>query len=358
MEQLKSKKKIMISILCILFILFLVLPMVVTIIAYEMNFGMRVEKEINPTSLVYEDFPDLVRKEISFPSNKGQILRGYVYSSNHVQNPKAIIVLSHGYLGVHENYLSQINYFTQNGFLVLGYDNTGCGNSDGNNMIGLAQSPIDLDSALTYVEKDETLNNYPILLYGHSWGGYAVSAVLNYPHNVTAVVSRSGFNNSRDMLVEYGSRLYGDFISLLSPYAYIYEKVKFGNNVDKNGIKGIDGTNADVLLLHSKDDEVISLENSLLIHKDTFKSKDHVQTILYDAKTHDVVKSDANLKYHKQLDNELQNFKETYGCLENIPKDILDNYYMQIDKETYNELDETVMKQILDFLSSSIEGKI
>lgn len=166
-------------------------------------------------------------------------------------------------------------------------------------------------------------------------------------------MSRSGFNNSRDMLVEYGSRLYGNFISLLSPYAYLYEKIKFGNAVDENGVKGIKNTSADVLLLHSKDDETISLKNSLLIHKNEFGS--NIETILYDNKTHDVVKSDASIAYHKELDKKLEDLIQEYGSKEKIPNDILTNYYESIDKKLYNELDENVMETIVAFYNQALE---
>lgn len=205
--------------------------------------------------------------------------------------------------------------------------------SDGEDMIGLAQSPLDLSSALSFVENNDNLKGYKVFLYGHSWGGYAVTAVLNYGHKVDGVVSRSGFNNSRDMLIEYGKRLYGNWLGLLSPYAYIYEKIKFGNDVDKNGIKGINSApNTPILLLHSKNDEVISLSNSLLAYKDEMVNPNRIQTILYEDKTHDVVKSYDALEFSKTLD---ENTVYT--------KDVIDKSH---------ELDENVMKSILDFYDS------
>ena len=286
----KKRAKILISSLIILVILlFIFLPMTITIVAYNSNFGMRVS--VSKDSFSEDDF-DMLREEISFPSNKGQILRGYIYRKDNSYIPKALIVFSHGYTNTHNDYLNQIYYFVENGYIALAYDNTGCGMSDGEDMIGLAQSPLDLSSALTFVENNDNLKGYKVFLYGHSWGGYAVTAVLNYGHKVDGVVSRSGFNNSRDMLIEYGKRLYGNWLGLLSPYAYIYEKIKFGNDVDKNGIKGINSApNTPILLLHSKNDEVISLSNSLLAHTDEMVNPDRIKTILYEDKTHDVVKS-------------------------------------------------------------------
>lgn len=309
-----NKKKLVAIITVIIILILLVIPMTITIIAYNANFNIRVEVTNEQGSLQFEDF-NMERFPVEFASNNNQTLRGYIYSNTEdISNKKALIVFSHGYLGTHSDYLDQIDYFTQNNYLVLAYDNTGSGISDGETLIGLAQSPLDLDAALTFAENDETLSKYKILLYGHSWGGYAVAAVLNYNHDVTAIVSRSGFSNSRDMLVEYGSNLYGDFIQILSPYAYVYEKVKFGNAVDLNGIKGINNSpDTEVLLLHSEDDPVISLENSLLIHKDQYVNPQRIHTIQYTNKGHDVVLTDTSTENNEELDlNVMQDILNFY----------------------------------------------
>ena len=279
-KKIINKRNVIILTIAIILICF-VLPMIITVIAYEANFGSRVTIDENNSMMKFEDY-EMSRENIEFKSNKGQTLRGYLYTKEGVE-PKALIFLSHGYLNVHEDYLAQINYFVENGFEVMGYDNTGTNLSDGDNLIGLGQSAIDLDYALRFVESNEDLNKYKVFLYGHSWGGYAVTYVLNYGHNVAGVVARSGYNNSRDMLVEYGSNLYGDWLKLLSPYAYIYiyEKIKFGDAIDKNGVKGINASkDTPVMLFHSKDDDVISLDNSLLIHKDEFVNPDRIKTVL------------------------------------------------------------------------------
>lgn len=72
----RKRTKILISALIILVILlFIFLPMTITIVAYNSNFGMRVA--VSEDSYSEDDF-DMLREEVSFPSNKGQILRGYI----------------------------------------------------------------------------------------------------------------------------------------------------------------------------------------------------------------------------------------------------------------------------------------
>ena len=84
--------------------------------------------------------------------------------------------------------------------------------------------------------------------------------------------------------------------------------------------------------MHSKNDEVISLSNSLLSHKDEMVNPDRIQTILYEDKTHDVVKTYDAIELSKTLDDNTV-----------YTKNVIDKCH---------ELDENVMKSILDFYDS------
>ena len=63
------------------------------------------------------------------------------------------------------------------GYSVLTYDATGTGASGGSGTRGLAQSALDLDAALTRAEQEDL----PILLFGHSWGGYGLDRISAQP---------------------------------------------------------------------------------------------------------------------------------------------------------------------------------
>ncbi len=62
---------------------------------------------------------------------------------------------------------------------MFSFDCTGSHESRGKGTTGLPQLALDLNAALSYMESDSALDGVPIMLYGHSWGGYAVAAVLN-----------------------------------------------------------------------------------------------------------------------------------------------------------------------------------
>ena len=88
-----------------------------------------------------------------------------------------LIVFSHGIFDGQLSYLPEIAYFARRGYKIFAFDNSGSHLSGGKSLRGLPQSAEDLDAALSFVTKTNTL---PLYLFGHSWGGYAVSAVHCY----------------------------------------------------------------------------------------------------------------------------------------------------------------------------------
>ncbi|MCL2412935.1 MAG: lysophospholipase, partial [Bacteroidales bacterium] len=164
------------------------------------------------------------REEVHFYSGKNR-LQGFIYGGS---NDKGLIVISHGMGGTADGYFPMIMFFVDQGWRVFAFNNTGTSGSEGKNLRGFPQSVIDLDAALRFVKTSSALNELPIMLVGHSWGGFAVTTVLNYDHNVNAVVSFSGFNNGRELFREHGIKSAGFFFHLLSPHFWAIERLRFG----------------------------------------------------------------------------------------------------------------------------------
>ena len=116
---------------------------------------------------VAADYP---RQTVTFSSGSAQ-LTGWLYPA---EDAAALVVIAHGLGADAEVYLPETMHFVDEGYSVLTYDATGTGASGGSGTRGLAQSALDLDAALTRAEQEDL----PILLFGHSWGGYAAAAVL------------------------------------------------------------------------------------------------------------------------------------------------------------------------------------
>lgn len=338
--------------LCIILLLcFFVLPLGITIILYEQNFGFRTKPSTRPYALRFEDTNTLTRDKMTFHSKNKVTLTGYLYTSKANSTDKGLVVVSHGLGGGHIDYLNEIEYFATNGYKVFAFDNTGCNESEGKTMVGLAQSGVDLDYALTFIENKKELNHLPILLYGHSWGGYAVTAVLNKEHTITAAVANSGFNRSKDMLIEQGKDMIGNFIYIASPFLSLYEYIKFGSASLLTGVNGVNKNQIPILLLHSEDDPTVSIKSSVVSHKDEFTTP-LISIGVYTDKGHYITESYEAKEYINKKNEEGKELEKTYN--QKIPKEILDQYYKSVDKTLKHALDTEVMDRIVAFFDEAV----
>lgn len=337
----KQRKKHLVIGLLTGIIIFFVIPMTISVIIYEKQFGSRNE---TAQHLKYEasDFDNLEQTPAYFKSNHGQLLAGYVYTNPEVVHPNGVIIVAHGLGAGHNTYLPEIYYLTQQGYTVFAYDGTGNDESEGESIVGLPQAVIDLDYAINYVKDDEQFDGLPIMLYGHSLGGYAVIAVLNQHTDITAVVERSGFYESIDIIDQQGSQIYGSFFHLLKPYFRLYERIKFGEYASLNGLEVLENTNTNVMFMHSKDDEVISYNQYFSKYEDLFGSKVNFKFISYQNRGHDVVVNEALTQtLREQIEND-------YGSYDSMPEEAR-QMYSDVLYDLEYRLDLSVMEQIIDF---------
>lgn len=339
------KRRLLISLL-IGMIIFLVLPMVISSFIYEQQFGSRQE---TPEYLKYEveEFEQLKQTPAFFPSNHGQILSGSIYMNSEVIQPKGVIVMSHGLGAGHNTYLPEIDYMAKEGYIVFAYDGTGTDASEGESIVGLPQAIIDLDYAIHYIKNDEQFDGLPLMLYGHSAGGYAAISVLAQHQDITAVVERSGFYDSTDIIKTFGAQLMGPAAHLLTPYIKIYEWLKFGEYAKLNGLDALNQTKTHVLFMHSKDDDVVSYSQNFAKFADLFGSRTQFKFISYQNRGHDVVINSTLLKTVREQ------FEEDYPSLVEMPQEIR-RMYNEVLYDLDYRLDFSVMKEIVGFFDQWI----
>jgi pimeloyl-ACP methyl ester carboxylesterase len=318
---------------------------------YESNFA-RLNQAKYSGYLRYSDVTGYPRSVIKFNSG-GNMLTGYIYGE---ENQKGLVVISHGLGYGAEDYLAQSLYFVDHGWRVFSFDNTGVYQSEGQNQVGLSQSLLDLNAALAYIEKDPALSKLPIMLYGHSWGGYAVAAVLNYDHNIAAVVSIAGFNTPDELMLEDARSEMGFFGYIEYPIMVKYQSWLFGDTAKISAVEGINHTDIPVMIIHGTGDESISYTGaSIISHRAEITNPNVVyQTI--SAENHNghksMFKSDAALSYANQLNQEYQKIVEQYNG--NIPDEVKAQFYAGIDKFQASQLDINFMDGINNFLESQL----
>ena len=168
----------------------------------------------------------------------------------------------HGLGGYSEGYINETKYFVDNGFMVFAYDNTGSGASTGDSCIGLVQSALDLDSALTYVEQNAVFDGLPICLYGHSWGGFATTAVLNLTYDIAAVASLAGYNDSIQEMTYVGKSLIGlAFAYVEKPFIWLTLRLTFGDKMNLTAADGINrAVNTAVMIVQGDQDDFVGFD--------------------------------------------------------------------------------------------------
>jgi len=222
------------------------------------------------------------REEVHFYSGRNR-LQGFVYGA---ENEKGLVVISHGLGGTADAYFPLIMFFVDNGWRVFAFNNTGVAGSEGRSMRGLSQSVIDLDAALAFVGGASAFDNLPVMLLGHSWGGYAVCAVLHFGHNVNAVVSAAAFNDPAEIFREQGLQMAGGLYFLLSPYFRAMQRRLFGAAARLTAIDGINKAGIPVMIVQCLDDQLVRADTvSIYAHREKITSP-NVEIILRDGIGH------------------------------------------------------------------------
>jgi pimeloyl-ACP methyl ester carboxylesterase len=339
-------------VLCAAVILFSVGSFIAVKTLHDRNF-QRSDRPQFSAYLRYEDVPEYNRKIVQFKSGKNT-LTGYIYGEG---TEKGLIVLAHGLGAGAESYLPQIIYFLDKGWAVFTYDSTGNHASEGKSMVGLAQSLLDLDAALTYVKGHDKLNHLPVMLFGHSWGGYAVASVLNYGHPVTAVASVAGYNSPMEILFEQAKDIMGPFAHVTYPFMWLYQNMLFGKTALAKAVDGINKTAVPVMIIHGDADNVISytgaatiahrneITNPNVVYKTCSKEGHNGHSNLFF--------SEATMRYRAEKNQEYKELDERYGG--DIPDNIKAAYYEGIDRFRSSELDSEFMDEINEFFERALE---
>ncbi len=315
------------------------------LIAYSENFCQRFTS-YEPKMLRVEDYKGLARSRYDFNSNKGQRLAGYWYynledkerDNETTRDPKAIIVLAHGFGGGgHNSYMDLIDVFVRNGFYVFTYDATGNDESQGLGkkgvVGGLPQGVIDLNYAISFVENSGNFPSLPILLFGHSWGGYSVSSVLSYHPEVKAVAEVAGFNNSTGMFIAGGKELAGPLVYAMLPFYVIFETAKYGKYASASGVKGFASTDAKIMIIHSMNDTTVPPEYGIKIYQKKFSDNPRFTFVSNETQGHsNILRSQTGINYIKDFNKE---FDEYFSKLDYDYKAKENKERFSLDKADY-----------------------
>ena len=290
-------------------------------------------------------YEELERKEAYFYSNQGDKLQGYFYSDKDMSCYKGVIIVNNGFGAGHEAMLGEIAALTKEGYLVFGFDKTGYDFSEGSGIGSLTQGIYDLLSAIEYVSESTLARDMDIILYGKSWGGYCSLAVLNKTDKVASVISMSAFNDTSDMMRGEAKRILGRIGTLITPFTYFYDWL---NEEHITALSGIKSSSANILIMHSIDDETVSVDESYMLFKNECGNQERVRFVLYENKNHTIIKSEESIKYMQQMDVDLENFAEDNNGV--MTDELWRVFLSSYDLRKCSEPDEEVLDVIYQFL--------
>ena len=360
MKKKRSKKKIVLIVLLCVIALLIAGWGLFCVKMYDENFNVRGDS-YEPLMLRLEDFSGLRCKAYTFPSDRGQKLAGYLYSAGEGQ--RGIVIIAHGFGGGgHNSYMDCANYFAQHGYYVFAYDATGTDQSEGKGVGGVPQGVIDLDHAISFVEADEDLAGLPIVLFGHSWGGYSVCSVLTYHPEVRAVIECSGFNSSSDMFESGGKSEAGGLIYTMTPFVKLYERLKYGKYAANTALNGFAASEAAVMVVHSADDDVIEITYGYDKFFDKYGDDDRFTFVRFEDRGHNEIFNDPDNTYKDEFNAGFDKWLETLGYdykaeenKDRFTKDKAAYITENLDHARWsNRLDEALFARFLAFYDEAI----
>jgi len=279
--------------------------------------------------LMYDDVKnDYPRRTLRFDSG-ANTLSAYLYGE---ENDKGMIVVAPGHTDANDIKLYEIRFFVEAGYQVVCFDYTGCYTSEGKVFGGYTQAVYDLDALLDYIENSDEFADRRMFLFGHSLGGYAVTAVLGMDHDVQAVVSASGFDTAEEQWQYSISRYTGVFYPAVRPFNSLFINLKYGGDKKLSAVDGINSTDVPVLVISAQDDVFYGGASPIYNRRNEITNP-NCEFVLMDKPNH-------NGHYDYFLTDEAVEYQA--ACPDS-----------GIDKELYMEHDAGVMRMITDFFDNA-----
>ncbi len=247
--------------------------------------------------------------------------------------------------------------FTSGGNTLQGYIYGGDGTK------GLPQSALDLNAALNCIENDAGLNALPRFLIGHSWGGYAVTAVMNFNHKVNGIVSVSGYAEPIEMIYEFAEGVAGNARPLLYPSMWLYNSLTFGEYAGLSAIEGINKTDTPILIIHGTEDTTIGYNDSAIMNKRSKITNPNAEFLTLEGCTHSgMFYTKEALELKDKVKKAVGSLKEKYSAkdekeLARLYPEELAEIYSSSDRDRINQPNEEFLSVADEYFNRLIEAE-
>lgn len=301
---------------------------------YINKFVCRYDKEVGVPYYSYKDFKGLKQEAYTFNNSKGIEIHYFFYYYDNYKDDKIILFLP-GLGPGHASYMREIETLAKRSYKVLTLDYTGCGESKGPYLGSLNIPTRDTIELLNLLNLDK-----PIVLMGHSLGGFTALKVAYLRKEITKAVVMSPIVTIRPMIFNASKSKF------ITHFVLKYER-KVGKEIDKiDLINYLKATTDDILFIQSVDDSMVPYETSLKVAEES--NNPHIKTIKFENKKH-------NPNYTLEA---VQYMNEVFGAFNRrvMDKAIATDeeriaYFKNISIERLTEQDQNLFNQIEEFIS-------
>ena len=315
---------------------------------YRKLFDMRMAEPTGFLEFFLSRNPGIDHEEFSCEASSGDTINGLKFKPE--GEPKGLIVFTHGYNRSIENYLKEAELFADAGFMVIFFDGVGVGRSTGKSFKGLPQHILDMEDVLTFIENDRYLSSLPLLLFGHSWGGYAMNCVECFrDHGQKAMISVAAFNDVTDTLRPFSEARYGSWAPITLYLTKAFSKKIFGKAASFTSIKGLSKVTCPVLVCQSKDDRLVSFDRNFTKIKEKYEGRENFTFREFDGRDHDMLTPPENDRRQLAILKQLREEKIAVTREEYERNPLVQELW-----ELQGETDEKLIAEFVDFYNSAL----
>ena len=301
---------------------------------YKKEFVCRYDKEVGVPYCRVSDFKGLNEEVFSFTNSKGIELKYFFYYYDNYQDDKIVLFL-HGLACGHAAYFAEIDALARRGYKVLTLDYTGCGDSKGKCLGSLNTPTRDVNELLDYLKIDK-----PIVLVGHSLGGYTALNVINVRDDIQKAVIMSGFLSVPTLGMAILKNKF--IVSRIGAY----ERKAEPDYCNIDNLAYLKTTDNKLLFIHSLDDNIVPYAISTKNVEEI--SNPNIRIIKVNNRKHNPNYNDEAVAYMNEVFGpyyQLVREKKIKSDEDRI------NYFKDASIARMTEQDPVIIKEIVDFIN-------
>ena len=301
---------------------------------YINKFVCRYDKEVGVPYYSCKDFKGFKQEAYTFNNSKGIEIHYFFYYYKDFKDDKIILFLP-GLGPGHASYMAEIETLAKRGYKVLTLDYTGCGESQGKYLGSLNTPTKDVSELLDLLKLDK-----PIVLVGHSMGGYTALNLASLREEIKKAVVISGFLSIKSI---------GD--ALIKNDFFVKRILKYENKLypeykDLNNIEYLEKTTDDIFFIQSDDDTMVPYRIALEVVESI--DNPHIKKLKMSNRKHNPNYTDSAIEYMNEVFGNyyyLLKQKELKTDADKI------NYFKDVSLAKLVEQDEELFDQIAQFLN-------